>query len=136
MITYGVIAVRDLGNEPYDNYSHVSAVLGSFGDIKRLIYGGGAGTDSLVARYVTEKGIPYRVESPDLPKPDELTGKRPTDGRLIKMAFTKRNAVIVDRSDALIIFWDSENLMVQEAMKTANRKLKPMYVFPMVPRRR
>lgn len=85
--TYGIV-----GNRIGWEYEDVKNFLDRFKFKKiRIVSGGAAGVDSYAQRYAEENHIPFYVCAPEVSVPSP-------------QRYFERNALIVDRADALIAF--------------------------------
>jgi len=115
---YAVIGCRYTDSEEkyeFDNYNYIEKILAWF-DIKKIVSGGAIGADKLAKRYAKEHNIAYEEYLPDW-------------NRFGKSAGFRRNITIVDKSDAVIAFYNGISKDTKHSIDLAEKSGKPVYIF-------
>lgn len=117
MIT-AVFGPRDYKDfKPYQNYPHVSGVLSSYGNISKLISGGGIGVEEMALRYAAEQGIEREVIPPNI----KAFGA--------KLAFIRRNEEIIQKAEHVICFWDGRDKFYVDVFAKVIESEKTLHVY-------
>lgn len=82
-------------------------------DVDHIISGGANGVDTLAEKYADEHGIPKTIV-------------RPEYSRYGKAAPLRRNEVMVDMADAVLVIWDGISRGTQYTVKYAKEQGKPV----------
>lgn len=109
MTKYAVVGSRD-----FNDYSLLERELDNL-NITQIISGGARGTDTLASRYAHEKRIPLVEFKPDYQK----------HGRGAPLV---RNRTIVDKSEAVIAFWDKQSRGTAYTIDYAKKNNKPVKI--------
>ena len=106
-----VIAI--VGSRDFKDYDVLKTEISQF-DIDKIVTGGAKGADLLAEHYARERNIPVEVFKPDW--------------KLGRHAGILRNKVIVDRSDAVVAFWNGESYGTLSTIKHAKKTGKPVTI--------
>lgn len=117
--TYGIIGCRRYSNsnKVFDDYEFVKEIL-SYYNFKKIISGGAIGADSLAKRYWKENNINFEEIKPNWNKHKSK----------YKAAYV-RNKAIVDKSDEIIAFWDSQSTGTRMTINIAYEQGKLVHIY-------
>jgi hypothetical protein len=120
---YAVFGPSFVQDKLYDRYDHVAASLSLLPNVEELVLGGGKGVETLADTWAKENNIPVHHIPPLNRDWRNRIGQ--------EQVFILRNNKIIERMDAMVLFWDgyfAEHLHLQ---MSAINKRKMCVVFPL-----
>ena len=105
-----------IGSRTFEDYELLTEKLGQIEGITQIISGGAKGADQLAERYAAENGIDIVVVKPDW-------------GAYGKAAGLRRNEVIIEKSDLVVIFWDGKSRGTKNSLDLAKKVRKRIKLY-------
>jgi hypothetical protein len=116
----GVFGPGSVDRQPYENYKYIASSLNQFDGVTKIITGGGKGVESLALRYAVERDITPEVVPPSIQKFGA------------KLAFKKRNEIIIKLCDLIIVFWNGEKQVFLDIFtETVKEQKKKLMILPL-----
>ena len=106
-----VIAI--VGSRDFNDYEVLKTELSRF-DIKKIVTSGAKGADLLAEQYAHDHNIPIEVYKPD--------------SKLGRHASILRNKLMVDDSDAIVVFWNGQYYGTLSTIRHAKKTGKPVSI--------
>jgi predicted Rossmann fold nucleotide-binding protein DprA/Smf involved in DNA uptake len=109
-----VVGSRNFGDETliYRVLDNLKSYYAEFDQFDLIISGGAVGVDKLAEQYARDRQIETKIYLPDYAK--HLRG-----------APIRRNALIVEAADLIVVFWDGKSKGTGNTIKTAARYKRP-----------
>ena len=107
---YAVVGGRD-----FNDYERLSKILNKL-KITKIVSGGAKGADTLAAKYAKDHNIKLEVHYPDWDKYGKSAGYI-------------RNEILVERSEAIIAFWNLSSPGTKHTIQIAKRAGKDVTVI-------
>lgn len=105
-----------IGSRTFTDYEFLREKLQGIEGITQIISGGAMGADRLAERYAAEYGIDLVVSKPDWKAYGKAAGLR-------------RNDVLIEKSELVIIFWDGKSPGTKYSLDLANKYKKRIKLF-------
>ena len=102
-----------VGSRDFNDYEVLKTELSRF-DIKKIVTGGAKGADLLAEQYAHDHNIPIEVYKPD--------------SKLGRHASILRNKLMVDYSDAVVVFWNGQYYGTLSTIRHAKKTGKPVSI--------
>ena len=102
-----------VGSRDFNDYEVLKTELSRF-DIKKIVTGGAKGADLLAEQYAHDHNIPIEVYKPD--------------SKLGHHASILRNKLMVDDSDAIVVFWNGQYYGTLSTIRHAKKTGKPVSI--------
>jgi hypothetical protein len=111
------VILAAIGSRSFADYTLLCEILDSYMPVSLLISGGAKGADYLAHRWAASREVPVAIYRADW----HNNGKQ---------AGLLRNAVIVEKADQVVAFWDGLSRGTADTISRAKKTGKPLQIVP------